>query len=160
MYAKIKDNTLIQYPYGFSELQADNPSSNFGSYSVWDIFPQTDAALVDGFTLVEVSADMAPSYDQRTQNVTRLTQPILRDGVWVLTWVIEEKTAEQLATDTAEMAHSVRKDRMFRLFNSDWTQVADAPVDKFAWATYRQALRDITAQSGFPWEVTWPTAPQ
>lgn len=39
------------------------------------------------------------------------------------------------------------------------TQVADAPVDKAAWATYRQALRDITAQQGFPWNVTWPEQP-
>jgi hypothetical protein len=45
------------------------------------------------------------------------------------------------------------------LQKSDWTQVADAPVDQAAWATYRQALRDIPAQVGFPSEVTWPTEP-
>ena len=39
------------------------------------------------------------------------------------------------------------------------TVTLDAPVDKEAWATYRQALRDITTQSGFPWEITWPDAP-
>lgn len=42
----------------------------------------------------------------------------------------------------------------------DWTQVADAPVDKAAWATYRQALRDITSQVSFPDSITWPTEPQ
>ena len=42
---------------------------------------------------------------------------------------------------------------------SDWTQVADAPVDQAAWATYRQALRDITSQEGFPEAITWPVAP-
>ena len=31
-----------------------------------------------------------------------------------------------------------------------------APVDKAAWAAYRQELRDITAQAGFPWNVQWP----
>jgi hypothetical protein len=58
-----------------------------------------------------------------------------------------------------EQAKAVRADRNQRLKDSDWTQVADAPVDKAAWATYRQALRDVTAQAGFPWNVAWPSAP-
>jgi hypothetical protein len=58
-----------------------------------------------------------------------------------------------------EKAGQVRAERNDKLTASDWTQVADAPVDKQAWATYRQALRDVTAQSGFPWTVTWPDAP-
>jgi hypothetical protein len=45
------------------------------------------------------------------------------------------------------------------LAESDWTQLPDAPVDKEAWATYRQALRDITKQDGFPEDVEWPTRP-
>ena len=53
----------------------------------------------------------------------------------------------------------VRTKRNKLLASSDWTQVADAPVDQSAWATYRQALRDITEQNGFPNEVTWPVEP-
>ena len=45
------------------------------------------------------------------------------------------------------------------LAESDWTQVADAPVDQAAWATYRQALRDITEQDGFPENVSYPEKP-
>jgi hypothetical protein len=41
----------------------------------------------------------------------------------------------------------------------DWTQVADASVDQAAWSTYRQALRDIPDQAGFPDNVTWPEKP-
>jgi len=59
----------------------------------------------------------------------------------------------------AEKAEQVRTERNQKLKDSDWTQVADAPVDKAAWATYRQALRDITSQAGFPWDVIWPDAP-
>ena len=51
-------------------------------------------------------------------------------------------------------------DNTLKLTESDWTQVADAPVDQAAWATYRQALRDIPSQAGFPNEVTWPTEPE
>ena len=53
----------------------------------------------------------------------------------------------------------IRKRRNKMLSDSDWTQVSDAPVDQAAWATYRQALRDITEQNGFPIEVTWPVEP-
>jgi hypothetical protein len=58
-----------------------------------------------------------------------------------------------------EKAGQVRAERNDKLTASDWTQVADAPVDKATWATYRQALRDITTQSGFPWTITWPDSP-
>jgi hypothetical protein len=58
-----------------------------------------------------------------------------------------------------EKAGQVRAERNGLLTASDWTQVADAPVDKAAWATYRQALRDVTAQAGFPWTIDWPVAP-
>lgn len=78
------------------------------------------------------------------------------DGV--TTTAAEHETAYKAIKD-AEQASAVRKTRGDKLAQSDWTQVSDAPVDKEAWATYRQALRDITTQSGFPWEVTWPDAP-
>jgi hypothetical protein len=42
---------------------------------------------------------------------------------------------------------------------SDWTQVEDAPIDKAAWATYRQALRDLPNQSSDPSKLKFPTAP-
>jgi len=54
----------------------------------------------------------------------------------------------------------VREQRSVLLAASDWTQVADAPVDQAAWATYRQALRDVPAQDGFPENILWPVAPE
>jgi hypothetical protein len=70
-----------------------------------------------------------------------------------------EQEAEYKAMKDAEQAKSVRQQRGEKLKDSDWTQVADAPVDKPAWAAYRQALRDITAQAGFPWTIDWPEQP-
>lgn len=71
-----------------------------------------------------------------------------------------EQEAAYKASKDAEQAKSVRTSRSDKLKECDWTQVADAPVDKAAWATYRQALRDVTQQSGFPWTITWPTQPE
>lgn len=78
------------------------------------------------------------------------------DGV---TTTAAEQEATYKAQKDAEQAKSVRQSRDEKLADTDWTQVVDAPVDKAAWATYRQALRDITAQEGFPWTITWPDAP-
>jgi len=56
-------------------------------------------------------------------------------------------------------AEEVRTQRDALLSQSDWTQVPDAPVDQAAWAEYRQALRDVPQQAGFPTEIAWPVKP-
>ena len=53
----------------------------------------------------------------------------------------------------------VRAERDRLLAASDWTQVADAPVDAAAWAVYRQALRDVPQDFASPDDVVWPVAP-
>jgi len=63
--------------------------------------------------------------------------------------------AEQDALDM----QALRSQRDELLAQSDWTQVADAPVDAAAWATYRQALRDLPANTVDPRNPTWPTKP-
>jgi hypothetical protein len=70
----------------------------------------------------------------------------------------EQETAYKAMKD-AEQAKSVRASRTQKLSDCDWTQIADSTADKAAWATYRQALRDITGQAGFPWTMTWPETP-
>ena len=65
----------------------------------------------------------------------------------------------QAELESIVQSANARKRRNKLLSASDWTQVADAPVDKAAWATYRQALRDISAQEGFPATVVWPNQP-
>ena len=61
---------------------------------------------------------------------------------------------------TAQNAESKRAERDFHLKESDWTQNRDVTLSNDAdWKTYRQALRDVPTQSGFPDSVTWPTKP-
>ena len=81
------------------------------------------------------------------------------EGKWYTKYSVADMDAEAIAAKDTEQAKAIRSQRTDKLKDSDWTQVADAPVDKAAWATYRQALRDITAQSGFPWDTQWPDAP-
>ena len=86
--------------------------------------------------------------------------PVFLDQVvdGVTTTAAEQETAYKAMKD-AEQAKSVREQRTQKLNDCDWTQIADSTADKTAWATYRQALRDITGQAGFPWTITWPDAP-
>jgi hypothetical protein len=55
--------------------------------------------------------------------------------------------------------NDIRAERNKRLTASDWTQIADAPVDAKAWAGYRTALRDITRSYEAPENVEWPVPP-
>ena len=72
---------------------------------------------------------------------------------------VVDKTDEEIQAESLSKAEEVRTERNQKLTDSDWTQLADAPVDKTAWATYRQALRGIPIQSGFPFSVVWPDVP-
>jgi hypothetical protein len=67
-------------------------------------------------------------------------------------------TAEELQSRLDSQWQVIRNQRNQLLKDSDWTQLADTPVDKATWATYRQALRDITVQTD-PYQITWPVIP-
>jgi len=57
-------------------------------------------------------------------------------------------------------AYDARLLRSQLLRSSDWTQAPDVPeATRNLWTTYRQALRDVPQQAGFPSTITWPTAP-
>jgi hypothetical protein len=102
------------------------------------------------------------------------------DGKWFTKYVVGPIFTDRPATETepamtaaeqeaaykaqkdAEQAKNVRQQRNDKLKDCDWVVIkaleAGGPQD-FAWAAYRQALRDITAQPGFPWTIDWPVAP-
>jgi hypothetical protein len=85
-------------------------------------------------------------------------EPYIENGV-VYDVIVENKTQDELDAETAQKADEVRYRRNALLSQSDWTQLTDAPVDNLAWAVYRQALRDITLQAGFPFIVDFPVNP-
>ena len=71
-------------------------------------------------------------------------------------------TADEKAEMDRQAASAIRAERNTKLTECDWTQLNDTPLDnpsKVAWTTYRQALRDIPTQSGFPHNVIWPVKP-
>lgn len=93
-------------------------------------------------------------------------QTSARDGIyesggqWFTKYIAIEPDDDGKAAMDAAQAERIRADRNQRLADSDWTQLADAPINGTAWATYRQKLRDVPAQPGFPWDPAWPQQPQ
>ena len=74
----------------------------------------------------------------------------------------EAFNGEYTIEDIPMTAEEARAQRDKLLADTDWTQVLDAPIDadtREAYRAYRQALRDIPEQEGFPRDITWPELP-
>jgi hypothetical protein len=97
---------------------------------------QVNAGLVDGRAALEVSE--------------RIAVPCRVDGDNLVPLPVDE---------LAILARQARMQRNWLLQASDWTQVADAPVNQAAWADYRQELREVPQQPGFPQNINWPEIP-
>ena len=66
------------------------------------------------------------------------------------------------AGNAPQRAPDARGKRDGLIASCDWTQIPDAPLtaaQRAAWVTYRQALRDVPAQAGFPDTIDWPITP-
>jgi hypothetical protein len=150
MYVLAPNQTVEIYPYSIGDLRRDNPNTSYprnpsdAVLADWNVFPVTDKPT--------------PAYNPATQNCNQVN-PTLKAGKWEMAWAVTPATPEQIAERTAAKESEVRQQRNQLLSACDWTQLPDAPVPAAPWATYRQELRDVTAQPGFPWEVVWPEEP-
>ena len=114
----------------------------------------TDEQLMaQGFVRVNLHRD----HNRLTQKLISC-DPVLENG-WVYKVAVADLTAEEIQSAKDSAMAQIRGTRNNLLAACDWTQIADSTADKTVWATYRQALRDVTGQTGFPWTITWPTQP-
>jgi hypothetical protein len=136
----------------------DNQVVEIGHYK--KLFPATsfpptgpDASFMEANSALGVT--IWKPHDKATQKLIPVA-PYIEDNQ-VFTVEVADKTAEELTQDSLNIANEVRAKRNQLLLETDWTQVADVQVDKVIWAEYRQALRDITTQEGFPLDINWPS---
>jgi hypothetical protein len=120
------------------------PNTSFGERG-----PSVDWIKSEGYYVITVWKP----YDHATEKLVSAA-PHLYDGMCCLVDV-EPLTAEELQARVDTQWQVVRTQRNQMLKDTDWTQLSDSPVDKAAWALYRQALRDITQQPD-PFNITWP----
>ena len=132
------------------QLRADNPNTSFPEV----LTPE----IIDAFGYDPVLEGPQPTLIPPYQYAQR-DGVVEVDGQWFTHYIAAEPDAEGKARMDAEQGQRVREDRNRRLAACDWTQLPDAPVDAAVWAAYRQELRDVTVQDGFPWAIAWPDLP-
>jgi len=120
------------------------PNTSFGERG-----PSVDWIKSEGYHIISAWKP----YDHATEKLVPAA-PHLHDDMCCIVDV-EPLTQEELDQRVVTQWQVVRNQRNQMLKDTDWTQVADSPVDKTAWAVYRQALRDITQQPD-PFNITWP----
>ena len=150
MYIKIKQGSIEKYPYSLDSFRKD--------FSNMSIPKNVSDVTLARFGVYKVKQTNTPDFDY-TKNIIEKT-PESIDGTWTQIWGVVDASEKEIEDRTAVQVAFIKEQRNKLLSNSDWTQVTDAPVDSTVWATYRQALRDVPAQEGFPWSVTWPTQPE
>ena len=145
------DGSVDRYPYTLTDLRRAHLTTSFPR----QISDETAAS----FNCFPVAPTTPPAEDH-TVNLERTA--VNQSGTWVEEWISTPATSEEIAERTAAKSNDVRDDRNKRLAECDWTQLADSPLDadaKLAWALYRETLRTVPEQPGFPWNVEWPPVP-
>lgn len=110
---------------------------------------------LQGLNVIEGIANDATQYIKNNQIIN---MPSKQDGAAyfdydIKQWVLDYSTQENIV--------KLQRDKL--LYESDWTQIPNGPLtieQQESWAVYRQQLRDITSQSGYPFNVIWPTKPE
>lgn len=110
---------------------------------------------LQGNNVIEGIADDATQYIENGQIIDMSPKP---NGEAVFDY-----ETKQWVLNYPAQENDVKNKRDALLYQSDWTQIPNnplTPAKQDEWAVYRQELRDITNQPGYPFNVIWPTPPQ
>jgi len=148
MHIKLAND--VPTPYTIGQLRRDNPNTSFPKHipnrilETYNVFPYTQ---------------QQPTFDEKTQKLEDGGFVQSEDGNWSKTWNITEKTSEELAEWIESKKQQVRSQRDMLISQTDYLALSDNILSP-EMSAYRQALRDITTQEGFPESVSWPTKPE
>jgi hypothetical protein len=151
LFIQLQDGQPTGYPIVEDNFRQLFPNVSFPTYFT------ADAVEPFGYGIYDFSNP--PESLGRYEKAIEVAPVRNEYGIWRQTWaVVAMNDAEKQAAKEAT-ASAVRVQRNALLAQSDWTQCLDSTVDVAAWAVYRQALRDLPQQPGFPQEIHWPTPP-
>lgn len=149
MYIRIINNQ-VYWPYTLNQLKVDEPGISFPETISEELYNSL------GVFTAQVESKPSISYTQ----AAILQDPVLENGKWIQHWSIIDVDAETAQHQYEFECGNVRNMRDSLLAECDWTQGKDIP-DSISniWTEYRQQLRDITSQDGFPFDIEWPSKP-
>lgn len=153
MYALISSEQVAEFPLSLNKWRFENPLISLPQ------IPTEEQLNEVGIYLVQSTPKPPEDY---TLNYER-TAVQNEDGIWVERWTETPVSEEEIVRRTEKKSQEVRQVRNKFLQETDWVSIKakdngeDVPTD---WKTYRQELRDITEQEGFPHNVIWPDKPQ
>lgn len=142
----------MTYAKLINENQIETAPKNKGAWVNYD--KNTELLEADGYLPVVVIEE--PTTEKPVVKYREVNGQIEQYAEAAPVPSVPEPTEEQ-----QEM--QVRAQRNSLLDLCDWTQLPDAPLteeQKQEWAEYRQALRDVPEQTGFPENVVWPSTPE
>jgi hypothetical protein len=142
MFVKITNGQVEKAPYTIGEFRKAHSNKSFPK----DI--PTNILEADGVYVIKETTP--PTVDKKTHTYSWTVESV--NGVWTQVW-----STTQLPEETA--ADNIRQHRDNLLAKTDWRFRSDMNPSQ-DWIDYCQALRDVPAQAGFPWTMTWPTKPE
>lgn len=171
MYIKLTSGQPNQFPYSIWQFRRDNPQTSFPK--------QIPNTILRRYAVYEVTQLDEPDYDPVVQTIVRgtPTREVIRlktedDCTDLETNEVDtDQVGQPLYGNEWEVAYTavnkpqedaeaeVRNKRDSLLVSTDWMASSDITMSS-EMTTYRQALRDVPAQAGFPFSVTWPTKPE
>ena len=140
-YVKITNGQPETYSIG--QLRRDNPKTSFPKVP-------SDALLAD-WGVYPYTVQDQPTVDYMTQTLKQ-TALAEADGAWTQGWEVSNMSVE-------DAGRNIRNQRDRLLSQTDWMALIDVTMEPY-WREYRQQLRDVTAQPGFPFAVEWPAKPE
>jgi len=149
-YIHAKDSSIVEYPYSIEKLRNDNPQTSFPSVmseeelGAWSVYPVTE--------------EDAPAFNEKTESI-ELQAPVFNNGCWVRSWLVSPASQQEIELRTEAKSAQVRAQRDKTLLKTDFTQLQDfqgSAAEQLMWKEFRQHLRDLPDQAGFPFEINWP----
>jgi len=143
MYAKVIDGELIKYPYSIAELRLENPNVSFSN--------SPNVKTLEAFDIVIVEQLPPGEFDPLTQQLIPAA-PIFDGDKWTCGWDISNRPEEAAAAAIKDRRNKV-------LATTDWIVTKSLETNQPVpsnYVVYRQSLRDLPDQEGFPFDVEWP----
>ena len=147
MFVKVIDGQLERIYNTTTDFRRDNPNVSFPKE-----IPNDMLASYGVFPVVRLAV---PEFNSLVESLVIQSTPTEDNGIWTVGYEVVQKSEEMAQSN-------IRRERDRLLSACDWVTLkaidTNTSIDA-DWVTYRQALRDITTQDGFPYSVTWPTKP-